>query len=454
MSSQELVEENLQSSDSPAVAAAQAEANGADRQAVLTLPTLTRSPAVDDSPYRGFFWMAFAANLCASTVLAVLFRFADFVEHLGGDEEALGYIVGIGMIGALCMRLAQGLGVDRFGPRRVWIWSLILLAAACASHLAITTLEGPSVYLLHVAIRTALAGAFGASITYVTFQGPPARAVEVLGSLGASGFVGMMLGTAIGDLVGAGAEVTRASVDNIFLISAGLALAGVFFAWRATMDPVRPPQRKLPPLIPVIKRFHPGVLLLVALAIGIGLGLPAVFVRPFGKEHGITVMAWFFWTYAPTAFVVRLATRRFSSVYGVRPMILTGLASAVAGSLSLMLVTRGWHFVIPGIFFGICHALMFPSVTGAGSTCFPPRFRGVGVALVLAMFDLGNLIGAPLGGSLHAMAGRFELSPWPIVFTTFAALLAMIGVIYAVVSARQARQQTAKRRVPAARASV
>lgn len=407
-----------------------------DSRPLPTLPTRAAEPTL----YRSsFFWMTFAANLCASTVLAVLFRFADFVEVLGGTEKDLGNIVGVGMVGALGVRLAQGLGIDRFGPRRVWILSLILLAGGCAAHLAVHSLHGPNVYLLQIAIRTALAGAFGASITYVTYQVPPARAVEVLGSLGSSGFVGMMLGTALGDLVSGGAQVTRVHVDNVFLICTFLSLAGLVFAWRATMDPVRAPQRQLPPLIPVIKRFHPGVLLLVALAIGIGLGLPAVFVRPFAEEQGITLMAWFFWTYAPTAFVLRLATRRFSVVYGVRPMILTGLGAAVLGSLTLMLVTRGWHFLLPGFFFGVCHALIFPSVTGAGSTSFPARFRGVGVALVLAMFDLGNLIGSPLGGSLHHLAKENGWSPWPVVFSTFAAILFAIALVYAFVSQRNER---------------
>ncbi|MDA7977856.1 MAG: MFS transporter [Pirellulales bacterium] len=404
------------------------------------------SPATTEpSLYGRSFWMAFGANLCATAVMALLFRFSDFVTHLGGTEADLGYIVGVGMIGALCMRLAQGLGVDRFGPRRVWLLSLVLLAAASVGHLAIQSLHDPSVYLLQIAIRTALAGAFGASITYISYQVPAARTVEVLGSLGSSGFVGIMLGTALGDFVSGGEYVTRSHVDAMFVLCTALALAGTFFAWQATTNPVRPPQRQLPPLIPVIMRFHPGVLLLVALAIGIGLGMPGVFVRPFGEEQGITVLAWFFWTYAPTAFAVRLMTRRFSSIYGVRPMILSGLASAVIGSLSLMLVSRGWHFMLPGFFFGFCHALIFPSVTGAGSMRFPARYRGIGVALILAMFDLGNLIGAPLGGSLHEMAVRYDLPTWPIVFSTFAGLLLTIAVTYAVVSGRSQTRPTRRK---------
>lgn len=401
------------------------------------LPAKKRLEAAGPAHYRTAFWMAFFANLLVGTGQALLFRYADFVEILGGTEEDLGFIVGTGMIGAFCMRLAQGLGIDRFGPRRVWLWSLLLLAAANAAHLTVTSLDSPAVYLLQIGIRTAFAGAFGASITYISFQVPPARAAEVIGALGASGFVGMMAGTALGDFMGAGAEITRTSINEMFLICSGMALAALFFAWRATTDPVRPPQRKLPPLVPVIKRFHPGVLLLVALAIGIGLGMPGVFIRPFAKENGITVLAWFFWTYAPTALVLRIVTRGWSTTYGARPLILVGLGSAVVGTASLIFVTKGWHFVLPALFFGISHALLYPAVTGSASTSFPTRFRGIGVALVLAMYDLGTLIGAPLGGSLHAAAGAMHLPKWTVMFSAFAGVLTAIAVIYTVISLRK-----------------
>ena len=42
---------------------------------------------------------------------SLLFRYADVVFFLGGSELLLGTIVGVGMIGSLAMRLAQGVGL-------------------------------------------------------------------------------------------------------------------------------------------------------------------------------------------------------------------------------------------------------------------------------------------------------------------------------------------------------
>jgi len=52
--------------------------------------------------------------------------------------------------------------------------------------------------------------------------------------------------------------------------------------------------------------------------------------------------------------------------------------------------------MLPGVFAGIAHAVLFPSVTAQGSHAFPNRYRGLGTTVMLAMLDLGALVGAPL----------------------------------------------------------
>ena len=58
-----------------------------------------------------------------------LFRYADFVTCLGGSEYELGWIVGVGMLGSIAMRIFQGVGIDRYvrvasgWGRWFWCWS-------------------------------------------------------------------------------------------------------------------------------------------------------------------------------------------------------------------------------------------------------------------------------------------------------------------------------------------
>ena len=124
--------------------------------------------------------------------------------------------------------------------------------------------------------------------------------------------------------------------------------------------------------------------LLIAVAMGMGVGLPPTFLRPFVATLGIGKIGWFFLVYAATAFLwTRLAIRRLPERIGIRPMILLGMASLVIGMLVYLPVHTEWQLSLPAILGGIAHAVLFPAVVAGGSGVFPPRHRGVGTTLTL-----------------------------------------------------------------------
>ncbi|MEO8493592.1 MAG: hypothetical protein ABI614_00870, partial [Planctomycetota bacterium] len=76
------------------------------------------------------------------------------------------------------------------------------------------------------------------------------------------------------------------------------------------------------------------------------------------------------------------------------------------------------------------HALLFPSVVAAGSTRFPERYRGLGTTLMLAMFDIGSLIGAPLVGGILSGSRLVGLPAYTMMFGTVSCLIAMMAGVY------------------------
>ena len=54
-------------------------------------------------------------------------------------------------------------------------------------------------FLLRIAYSTGLAGAFGSSMVHVSRKASPNRMAEMIGTLGTSGFVGMVCGPRLGD---------------------------------------------------------------------------------------------------------------------------------------------------------------------------------------------------------------------------------------------------------------
>ncbi|MCA9226787.1 MAG: MFS transporter, partial [Planctomycetales bacterium] len=399
------------------------------------------------NPYGSAFWFCYLANTALMIAVSILFRYADFViGYLGGTEQDLGLIVGIGMIGAILMRVVQGVGIDHYGPRTVWLICLLLFIASTGWHLLIGSVDGPSIYLARALFATSVAGCFGASLTYISLKVPPQRVAEMVGTLGTSGCVGLAIGPAIGDLFFSSETITRGEINRMFVAAAVMGCVSFVCAAAATRGQTRRERRRRPPLLAVVRRYHPGVVLLVAAAMGLGVGLPHVFLKSYVDDLDIPRIRTFFWIYAATAFLVRIRTRRITEQLGFRPVILMGLGSLAASMLAYMPVQSEWQLVFPALFAGVAHAFLFPAVVAAGGARFPVRYRGVATTLTLALFDVGNCFGQPLVGTMIVTSRRLELPSYPLMFATVAATMLSVAGFYAwrtspaLVAQRQSRR--------------
>jgi MFS family permease len=384
------------------------------------------------------FWFSYAANTLMMTAVSLLFVYADFIRLIGDPqtyELQLGLIVGTGMVGSILMRFVQGVGIDRIGARHVWLWSTGGYVVCCLLHLVVERVN-VGVYVLRIAYQSCLAGFFGASIAYVSGRAPIARLAEVVGTLGTSGFVGIMLGTAIGRAIVGEDAPTRAHIDSLFMTSAALASVALACAAVATSGQVRKRSKRRPPHpIWLLRRYNPGLILIMSVATGMGLGLPQTFLRPYLLEAGSKDLAEngmiaFFELYPPIAFITRITMRRVPDRFGIRPMIALGLASLVIGMLLFLCVSSPLTLIPPAIFIGVAHASLFPAVVAGASGAFPGRYRGLGTTLVLAMFDVGTFLGAPLAGEIVTRAEQRGWPPYSVMFGTMAVLLASSGVVY------------------------
>jgi MFS family permease len=380
--------------------------------------------------YGASFWFAYAANAALMVAVSLLFRYADFVAYFGGSEFQLGLIVGVGMVGALAMRMVQGVGIDRYGPRIVWVGSVALFIVSLLCHLWITRIDGPSIFLVRVLLNTSIAGAFGASTTYISLLVPKQRVPEIVGTLGTSGFLGQCLGPMVGDYLFQG-EITRGTIDSMFLTAAAISAVALVCAFIATRGTARPASHPHPPVAELLRRYHPGAMLLVAVAMGLGVGMPQTFLRAYARELHIDGIRVYFLIYAVMAFSVRLLTRRMAETHGVKAMVLLGLGTLALSMLLYPLASDEWTLAIPAGVAGFAHALLFPAVIGGGSISFPSRFRGLGATLMFAMFDLGNLVGQPAVGGILEAARELHVPAYPTMFLTIAATLLLVAGLYA-----------------------
>lgn len=352
----------------------------------------------DGHGYDLIFWLAYLSNGLTTLANGMLVRYADFVSVLGGDEQQLGLIVGCGMIGSIVIRLAQGEAVDRYGASRVWRWSVTTYTVSLVLHLTLSTAYGPAIFLVRAMMQASLAGIFGSSITFVSLRVRSERMAEIIGALGTSGFLGLMLGPLLSDWIGSGQAADRKTVDLMLCAAAVLATTSVLATWFATRATVHARDNDRPSLFSVVRQYHPLMISVAAAAMGAGFSIPATFLRPFALERQFDGVALFFVVYALTGFSARIASRSMFERFGNRPWIVVGLSLLTISFLCYIPVTESWQMMFPAAIAGCAHALLFPSVMAAGTSVFPRKYLGVATSVILAMFDFGTFISAPLAG--------------------------------------------------------
>src|SRR5271163_5106489 len=158
----------------------------------------TGENAAAEKVYTSQFWLAYVANFTLVAANSLMYRFAELVAFLGGNERAAGAIVGTGFAAVLLVRLVLGQGIDRYGVRMAWVISTLLFIAGSAS-LLLCHRVSVGLYLARTLYSIGMAGMLTCSVVHVQDLVPPHRRTEAIGILGTSGFLAMIAGVNLGD---------------------------------------------------------------------------------------------------------------------------------------------------------------------------------------------------------------------------------------------------------------
>ncbi|NNJ27467.1 hypothetical protein LzC2_35720 [Planctomycetes bacterium LzC2] len=398
--------------------------------------------------YHAAFWVAFAANMLVVSSNALTFRFAELVNFLDGTEGLAGLTVSVATLGAVLARFKIGEAIDRLGVRKVWaacsglgVCGALILAAAGPLAEALPTGAGPTrtwlserlpIFAGRLLFTVGLAGQFGCSLVHIQNIVPASRRTEAIATFGSSGFLGMMTGTVLGDVI-FHHSVGASRYVALFGASAACGLTYLLFTLYLTRTYRHEPPTERTGAITLLRRHWPGPVTWVGGAMGLGFAVSTVFLTRFATARGLPGIFPFFMGYALSAFTFRVLTRRWSEKVGRHRMIDFGLAGQTVGFVSLPFVTEGWHLVPPAILIGFGHALLFPAVVSLGTETYPLRYRGTASTLILGFFDLGMLVCAPVLGGIvdfgaaNGLSGGTEFVP---MFLGAALLVCGIGVYY------------------------
>lgn len=381
--------------------------------------------------YNRLFWLCYAGNLLLVTASALTFRFADLVRFLGGTETTTGEIVQVGMLGALFSRVFLGRALDRYGTRMVWCLSTLMFVASCVVF-ALCRDVSWTIFVARIAFAAGVAGMSTAAILHVQNLAPRVRRTEVIGNFGSSGFIGMVVGSQLGDLIFLFTGENHTRFYILFGLTALLAIAHGALALIVTRgdNHVRPGETPWPHRL--VFRYWPGPIVAVALMMGVCFTVTSVFLSRMTAERGLGGIGTFFLGYCFSAFLFRVASSTWASLLGRNRLILVGLTGHAAGHLMLSQVTSQWQLIVPALTCGFGHALLFPSVVSLGTETFPREYRGTGTTIILGFTEIGVAISAPvLGWIIDSCRTSGFAEPFAAMYYASASTACCVAAYYA-----------------------
>lgn len=329
-----------------------------------------------------------------------------WVKALGGTEHDVGYVMGFGALVGLIVRPWMAQWINRIGARTMWGIGYLVFAVGALSNLLLHELAFP-VYVVRSIFGFGGAIVFASSLTYVTQISPRERRTEAIGIVGAGGFIGMLVGPVLGDVLIQSSNPVSEDFNMLFL------LAGCFMILPGLLLLLLPPTRlsesrgnvKLRDFISIIRQHWPGMILLVDIAFGLCMTVPFGFLATFIDVEklvapGISVIGIYFWSYAGWGLTVRVGLRKWPDEVGRRKVLLVGMFFMTAGMFSYLLVDRDhvWLIMVPALICGTGHALMFHTMTALTLERFPYEVRGTGSTFSLMALETGMICGAPILG--------------------------------------------------------
>lgn len=351
---------------------------------------------------RDFLFLCFANFFIFAGFQMTLPTLPLFVNELGGDDNLIGYVVGVFTISALIIRPWAGKVLETLGRRTIYLLGLFIFIISVGFY-AFTT----SILLLFL-MRIVQGVGWGMSTTAVgtvaTDLIPAKRRGEGMGYFGLSGNLAMAFGPALGLLL-----IAIIGFSQSFLIAALFGLLSLIMALFIQYKQVEKNETVLKTKkLDLYEKtaVTPSVLLFFITMVFGGI---TSFLPLYTQQEGISGIGWYFFTFAIAMMSVRSFAGRLYDKKGHKVVFVPGTILIIGAMLHLVFLSSSWMLVVAAFLFGTGFGSVLPALQAWAVQEAPMNRRGMANATFFSFFDLGVGLGAIFFGYIATHFGYSEI---------------------------------------------
>lgn len=322
-----------------------------------------------------------------------------FVEHLGGNDQLIGFVVGIFTFSSLLIRPYVGQALETRGRKFVYLTGLFVFVISISAY----SFAGSILFLFLMRIVQGLGWGFSttASGTIATDFIPPSKRGEGMGYYGLSGNLALAFGPSLG-LTLAGSL----TFFQLFLICAALGLTAFLLSSKIRYKKVEPHHA----VKTSTKKFDlyeksalpPSVLMFF---ITVTFGGIASFLPLYTAEKEISGIQIYFFLYALALLITRTFAGKLYDRRGHTATFIPGAILIVGAMTLLAWLPNTGVLYIAAILYGLGFGTIQPALQAWSVEESPQNRKGMATATFYSFFDLGIGVGAMFFGQIGHLLG-------------------------------------------------
>jgi MFS family permease len=321
-----------------------------------------------------------------------------FVEKLGGNDQLIGFVVGIFTFSALLLRPFAGHALESRGRGFVYIFGLSIFVLSVGSYAFATSIL--FLFVMRVVQGVGWGYSTTASGTIATDLIPPKKRGEGMGFFGLSGNIAMAFGPSLGL-----ALTASLPFHVFFFICGGCGVAALILASQIKYKKAEKKANKTER-----KRFdfyektalQPSLLLFF---ITITFGGIASFLPLYTAEKHISGIQWYFLLYALGVLITRMFAGKIYDRRGHQAVVIPGAMMIFIAMILLAWLPNTSVLLLAAILYGLGFGSVQPALQAWAVDQAPMNRKGMANATFFSFFDLGIGVGAMVFGQIGHLLG-------------------------------------------------